>query len=221
MAKELLIKEVNISVAAEWDEIHENLDRVREWRNIDVVNWAEYDYCPQVCFRMAYCDWAFLIQYKVKEQSVRAVAANDNGEVWKDSCVEFFVSPADDGLYYNFEFNCIGTCLLAVGASRNEREAAQKEIISQIRRQTSLEKTPFAERKVETEWDLTAVIPYSCFFKHRDYSPDGKNLRANFYKCGDELSVPHFLSWNPIKTENPDFHRPDFFGTICLDSSNK
>ena len=33
-------------------------------------------------------------------------------------------------------------------------------------------------------------------------------------KCGDDLTVPHFLSWNPIKTEKPDFHRPEFFGTV-------
>ncbi len=39
-------------------------------------------------------------------------------------------------------------------------------------------------------------------------------LKANFYKCGDELQTPHFLSWNPIEIEKPDFHRPDFFGTL-------
>ena len=27
------------------------------------------------------------------------------------------------------------------------------------------------------------------------------SIRANFYKCGDELQKPHFLSWNPIKIE--------------------
>ena len=34
---------------------------------------------------------------------------------------------------------------------------------------------------------------------------DGMSIRANFYKCGDELQKPHFLSWNPIKIEKPDF----------------
>ena len=41
-----------------------------------------------------------------------------------------------------------------------------------------------------------------------------KEIKANFYKCGDELQTPHFLSWNPIQIEQPDFHRPDFFGTL-------
>ena len=211
--KELIVNKVNVSDNASWEEIFKSLDTAA-WNVIDTVNWAEYSYCPQVQFRMAYGDTAFLLQYKVKEQSVRALAAIDNGEVWKDSCVEFFVIPAGDNIYYNFEFSCIGTCLLAAGESRHDREAARNNILSPIRRFPSLGRHPFAERKEETEWDLALVIPYSCLFKHPNYSPEGKTVTANFYKCGDELTVPHFLSWNPIKTERPDFHRPEFFGTV-------
>jgi len=212
--KELIVNKVFISVDAPWDEVLKSLENAR-WNMIDTVNWPKYDYCPQVRFRMAYGESAFLLQYAVKEQAVRAVAAADNGQVWKDSCVEFFVMPDDDdGIYYNFEFNCAGTCLLAAGASRNEREAAPLAVISPIRRRPSLGRHPFGERKGETEWDLALVIPYSCLFKHPDFSPAGKTVRANFYKCGDDLTVPHFLSWNPIKTDKPDFHRPDFFGTV-------
>jgi hypothetical protein len=43
---------------------------------------------------------------------------------------------------------------------------------------------------------------------------DGLEAGGNFYKCGDHLKVPHFLSWNPIKTEKPDFHLPAFFGKM-------
>ena len=211
--KELIVKQVNTAGDASWDEILKSLEDA-PWNMIDTVNWAEYSYRPRVQFRMAYCESAFLLQYAVKEQAVRAVAAADNGEVWKDSCVEFFVTPADDDMYYNFEFNCAGACLLAAGTSRHGREAAKNAIISPIRRNPSLGRHPFGERKGETEWDMTLVIPYTCLFKHPDYSPAGKTVRANFYKCGDDLTVPHFLSWNPVKTENPDFHRPEFFGTV-------
>ena len=37
---------------------------------------------------------------------------------------------------------------------------------------------------------------------------------ANFYKCGDKLQTPHFLSWNPIDLEKPNFHCPEFFGML-------
>ena len=39
-------------------------------------------------------------------------------------------------------------------------------------------------------------------------------MRANFYKCGDKTLQPHFLSWSPIHSEKPDFHRPEDFGII-------
>jgi hypothetical protein len=37
---------------------------------------------------------------------------------------------------------------------------------------------------------------------------------ANFYKCGDDTSKRHYLSWNPVKTAKPDFHRPEYFGIL-------
>ncbi len=211
--KELVVKKVNAVDKMSWNEVMNQLETLA-WNPIDTVNWPEYNYRPEVQFRMAYTNSDFLLQYRVKEQSVRAVAAGDNGEVWKDSCVEFFLTPADDGIYYNFEFNCAGACLLAAGASRNGRETAPLGTIAPIRRQPSLGRHPFGERKGDTEWNLALVIPYTCLFKHPGYSPAGKTIRANFYKCGDDLTVPHFLSWDPIKTEKPDFHRPEFFGTV-------
>ena len=39
----------------------------------------------------------------------------------------------------------------------------------------------------------------------------------NLYKCGYNLSHPHFLSWRPIRTEKPYFHRPEFFGEVTFE----
>ena len=38
--------------------------------------------------------------------------------------------------------------------------------------------------------------------------------KANFYKCGDETLHPHFGCWNPVVAEEPNFHLPEFFGTL-------
>ena len=76
---------------------------------INIVNWKEYPYQPQVSFRIAYTNDAILVHYKVVEDSVRAKYGEDNGSVWTDSCVEFFSIPAGDGIYYNLECNCIAT----------------------------------------------------------------------------------------------------------------
>lgn len=184
------------------------------FQTIETVNWNEYSYRPQAAFRIAYTDDAILLHYKVTEGSVRAKYGSDNGSVWTDSCVEFFSIPAGDGIYYNLECNCIGTVLLAVGPERSNRKHASLEIMDKIQRWASLGRTSFEERVGECEWEVALVVPYAVFFKHQIETLQGKTVKANFYKCGDELQTPHFLSWNPIKIENPDFHRPDFFGSL-------
>jgi hypothetical protein len=104
--------------------------------------------------------------------------------------------------------------LIGAGAERNDRERASQEVMDQVKRWASLGRQPFNERIEECNWEVALIIPYTAFFKHNITSLDGKTITANFYKCGDELQTPHFLSWNPIKIEKPDFHRPDFFGTL-------
>lgn len=184
------------------------------YQPIRMVNWEAYPYQPNVSFRIAHTDDAILLHYKVTESSVRAKYGEDNGSVWTDSCVEFFSIPARDGIYYNLECNCIGTILLAAGPERNHREAAPLEITRQVKRWSSLGRDTFEEKTGEWTWEVALLIPYHVFFKHTIKNLDGMNINANFYKCGDELQKPHFLSWNPIEIENPDFHRPDFFGTL-------
>lgn len=212
--KELNVKKVslaNVSV----ENVPALLDEEKvPFQPINTVNWKAFPYQPEVQFRIAHTDDAILLHYKVREASVRAVAAGDNGAVWEDACVEFFSIPAGDGIYYNVECNCVGTLLIGAGAGRNNREHAPQEVMDKVQRWSSLGRKAFEERVGECSWELALVIPYSAFFKHQFTNLDGKSIRANFYKCGDKLQTPHFLSWNPIELEKPDFHRPEFFGTL-------
>jgi hypothetical protein len=52
---------------------------------------------------------------------------------------------------------------------------------------------------------------FSSFFAHNIGISSFRDIRLNVYKCGDKLSTPHYLSLAPIKTTDPDFHRPEFF----------
>lgn len=181
---------------------------------IETVNWAAYPYRPDVKFRIACTDDALLLHYKVKEASVRAVADKDNGAVWEDSCVEFFSAPAADGIYYNIECNCAGRLLIGAGTGRSDRRHAPQEVLDKVQRWASLGRGDFEERIGECSWEVALVIPYAAFFLHDITSLEGKAVRANFYKCGDKLETPHFLSWNPIGLEKPNFHCPEFFGML-------
>lgn len=206
------ISVANVQVSA----LPELLDEERiGFQPINNVNWSEtYPYKPKVEFRMAHTEDAILLHYKVREASVRAKYGEDNGSVWTDACVEFFLIPGGDDVYYNVECNCIGTILVGAGAGRANREHASQEVMDKVQRWSSLGREPFDEQIEETSWDVALIIPYTVFFKHHITSLDGKTIKANFYKCGDELQTPHFLSWNPITLEKPNFHCPEFFGTL-------
>lgn len=189
-----------------------------EYQVIGTANWATtYPYIPNVAFRIAYSDEALFIHYRVRENSVRAVAPHDNGHVWEDSCCEFFSSPIDDGSYYNIECNCAGTVLVGHGTGRNNRSLAPQPILDNIGRWSTLGRRSFEERVGDCDWQMALAIPLKTFFMHNITSLQGKSIRANFYKCGDQLQQKHFLSWNPIEIEKPDFHRPDFFGELVFE----
>ena len=60
--------------------------------------WAEaFPYRPTMEVRMAHNGKQLLINYRVTEECVRAVAPHDDGNVWEDSCCELFLSPVADG----------------------------------------------------------------------------------------------------------------------------
>lgn len=194
--------------------ISETLDLEIEPLKLDVVNWEEFPYHPKVTVQIAYNDNELFLQYKVSEQAVKAEVTKSNGRVWTDSCVEFFLSPDGNDEYYNLEMNCIGTALLGYRKKGDPTVHASEEQIATIRRISSLGSSPFPEMKKQMEWQITVAMPWKVFFKHELNPVSGTKMRGNFYKCGDELTVPHFVSWTKIKTEKPSFHNPEFFGGL-------
>ncbi len=194
-------------------EVSDMLERKGMKTILGNVNWPAYPYKPDVQVSGGYTEDELVLKYRVQEKYIRAVYTQINDPVHKDSCVEFFIS-SGNGFYYNFEFNCIGTVHAGYGKQREGRELLSEEDISSIRTSSILGTERIEVRQTEEPWELTAAIPFSIFKEEKFTNPGGKIFTGNIYKCGDELPVPHFLSWNPIGTQTPDFHRPEFFGSI-------
>jgi len=196
--------------------VSDSLDTLTR-NHIDQINWEGFVYKPETDFSIGYTDHEIMLKYFVTEDYFKAEKTESNQNVFEDSCVEFFLSPSDDGIYYNLEFNGIGTCLFGSGTSRTDRLSADPAIISTIRRIASSGTEPIAERNGRYSWTIVIVIPLGVFFHHNIRTLKGSTFRANFYKCGDKLSVPHYVTWSPVKTVKPDFHRPEFFGVVRFD----
>ncbi len=186
-----------------------------EVHGISSCNWpSEFPYAPTAGFRIFHSGAWLFIRYEVEEQYTAAKVTEDNGEVWTDSCVECFMA-LDHETYYNMEATCIGRILLANRKGRTEDiVAATSELTGRIIRIPSLGTEPFEERVGNNVWTLTLAVPPQALFRHDIVDWSGISARMNFYKCGDNLSRPHFLSWQPVKTEHPDFHRPEFFADV-------
>ena len=212
----LLIPKIPQNVArADFDAVSDYLQK-QPPQPINIINWATYLYRPEVTFRMMYDDFAFYIRFDVKEKHIRARATENNSQVCSDSCLELFLSPENNDEYYNLEINCIGTKLFKCRKEGTHPELASEEVISKIRCRSSLGNLPFEEKKGEFTWNMIVIIPFETYWKHRIKPVTGLKMSGNLYKCGDELSEPHYLSWNKIDTETPSFHKPRFFGGFEL-----
>ena len=131
-----------------------------EYQTLGYVNWErEYPYKPDVRVRVAHTDSSLLLDYSVSEETVRAVAYADYGNVWEDSCVEFFVKADDSDNYFNIECNCAGTLLIAEGENRNNRRHLPVEKLQAVSRWSSLGREPFDEKGAPERWHLSLVIP--------------------------------------------------------------
>lgn len=177
-------------------------------------NWPEqFPGTPEVGFRIAHNGTHLFIKFTVTEKYTLARIKEDNGEVWTDSCVEFFLATDDSG-YYNFEFTCIGKALLGFRKERPAAVHAPSEIMHTIKRFPTLGTGNFDEKQLAAPWELTVAIPATALFRHQFDNWKGIVAKANVYKCGDKLSEPHYLSWKPIDTPKPDFHIPRCFAEI-------
>lgn len=183
---------------------------------VNIAPWPEYNYLPKVEFSIAHGNDCIFLKYYVTEAVVKASYYHPNDPVYKDSCVEFFIAFNNEETYYNLEFNAIGTCKLNFGRNRNDRKLISENLIQTIRYLASIQNNVTNYARPDILWELTLMIPVEVFSEHSFTSVSGKQCFANFYKCGDDLPVPHFVCWNNIQSDEPDFHVRECFGKILF-----
>lgn len=185
------------------------------FQKIEHFPWEEVEPKPQVKFKIAHSNNYVLVQFYVCEDEILARCTQANQPVYEDSCVEFFIAFDGDENYYNFEFNCLGTCLAAYGKNRDQRENFSAIEIGKIISQTVLERNS-KQDNLPFHWQLAVAIPVGFFAASSISELKGQKAKANFYKCGDKLSKPHFMSWKNIETSEPNFHQAQFFGEVLF-----
>lgn len=198
------------------DQVARVLESKGARRTIDCVNWPDqFPYHPLTTFSIAHSGKYIYIDFFVRCNYLRAVNSENNSHVHQDSCVEFFVQPGEGQPYRNFEFNCIGTIHAARRQDRHSGQLMTDEELDRVKRLPSCGTRPFNEIEGLFTWNLTVAIPLDLVGV--EYKGKPIELKGNFYKCADLTADPHFLTWAPVNTPEPDFHRPEFFVPITLE----
>ena len=177
--------------------------------------------CPKAQVKIAYDDAAVYVIFRVQDRYVRAVAAEHDGTVWRDSCVEFFFTPGPNVNrgYFNLEMNCGGTMLLHFQKTpRKDSAHLSASECADIQIAHSLPKIVDPEIDKPVVWTVEYRLPLAILDRYCgvDKPASGVVWRANFYKCGDQTSHPHWLAWSPIDIQPVDFHRPQDFGILTF-----
>ena len=194
------------------------------WRDIPSQPLQNYmgekpDHFPKAAFKIAYEEKAVWVMFKVADRYVRAVAEKHQDSVCGDSCVEFFFTPGTDVSkgYFNVEMNCGGTLLFHFNPGlKNDRVEIPQSDCENIIKTHSLPRIVDPEIKEPVTWTVACAVPLSLLRKYCRVSTPQPHAswRGNFYKCADNTSHPHWLTWAPVDYPKPNFHLPQSFGIL-------
>lgn len=185
---------------------------VPDWNDIPELEAGHALWLPSFGIRafgqICYCADCLFVRLRAAEKEIRAEYTAPGSPFHQDSCLEFFFMREGAGRYFNFEINPNGCLHIGYGAGRENRTVVYPS-----------DTDSFAVRTARTPdgWDTSYRIPLAFL---RRFEPDFAFigcLRANVYKCGDLTAHEHYLSWSPVRSETPDFHRPQDFGRMTFE----
>ena len=205
-----------ITIDADWNK--------EVWKKTEAIVLENYmgdkpDHFPKTEMKMRYDDHNIYVIFRVEDKYVKAIAKETHGRVWEDSCVEFFFTPGSETTegYFNLETNCIGTFLMQYhNRIANDDGFIDLKYCRDIVIKSSVKQDVEEEITGPLTWTLEYKMPVSFLKNYLSYEAPGPGAvwRANFYKCGDKTSHPHWLTWSYVDFPQPKFHLPEFFGYL-------
>ena len=206
--------------------INSNWDK-NAWNQVPELYLGNYmgekpSYWPDVYAKIAYDTEAIYLIFQVDDKFVRCVVDEYQGPVYTDSCVEFFFVPGSDISegYFNLEVNCGGTALFAFQKERGiDRINIPINVFNEIDLAHSMPRIVEPEITERVTWTIEYRIPFDILteFTNVTHPEPGVEWKANFYKIGDETSNPHWLTWSFVNHPVPDFHKPEYFGSLIFE----
>ena len=185
-------------------------DKTDEAKLIYPYRDRDGDYTPACAARVGWNKKGIHVLMYAQEPVIRAEETHVGGNIYLDSCLEFFLAPGKNSLnYVNCEVNPMAVMHIGVGEGRQGR--------------TVFTTLPDGFHPVHSEhknnwWAISYTIPADFLMKYFDFAPaSGAPVRGNFYNCGDKDRRPHYGMFLPYDLEKPDYHRPELFADMILE----
>jgi len=166
--------------------------------------------------KMLYDDTNLYIAGIIEENDIRASLTERDDIIWKDNDFEVFIDPYSDGkLYYEFEFNALGTAMdLMMEKPYNKKGSFLlnwdcKGLTVAVSRDGTLNKSSDKDRA----WFVEMAIPFISLRRNYSDPRDNKIWRMNFSRVEwPETGPEENWVWSP--TGKVDIHIPEKWGYV-------
>ncbi|MBP5301122.1 MAG: hypothetical protein J6Y80_06920 [Victivallales bacterium] len=163
----------------------------------------------------------YAIFHTENDRFVYATRFQNNTDVCRDTCVEFFFQPQGAKWYGNCEFSLTGAYLTqfhpdAQNPWLNHRFLAP-EHQALVETYSNFRCIVAPERTVPTEWTIAYKVPMAAYEPYGGPIGElgGQKFMANFYHCADASSHPRWVTWAPVPVLS--FHLPECFLEITFE----
>ena len=161
--------------------------------------------------RMLWNDDGLYVAFVAWDHHVTAVHTERDAPVSRDDCVEVFIAPdtSDVSIYYNFEFNALGTILDR--SPRDKRSSAWNADGVQVA--VTIDGTLNENADADSLWTTEIAIPFDAFEGFAPPPTSGTVWRLNLYRTGGAVNL-QYMTWSNTKADRPNFHAPQRFGAV-------
>lgn len=179
------------------------------FHRLTCYHWeSDPPYRPDTYFKMGVVGEVLVATLKCYEENPKAVYSKRDEPMYKDSCLEFFVAPLEEKEeYINVEMNSKGAFLCEFGKGKYDRV-----FVSSLTDSSPIVDAFKGEDMNGAFWGVTVKLTKTFLRElYKTENIDFTTVKANFYKCGDDCDVPHYLAFSPVTTLPPGFHNPECF----------
>ncbi len=163
--------------------------------------------------RMLWDEENLYVAFVAMDAHISAYLTGRDVPVSRDDAVEVFFAcdPSDVSVYFNFEFNALGTILDR--SPDDNRSGTWNSPGVQVA--ITIDGTMNDSTDTDQGWTTEIAIPFADLAPYAPRLPpaEGDQWRLNLYRIGGEVN-PQFSLWSDTQTEKPQYHVPTRFGLV-------